>query len=55
MSTFFELGKDKAAKGEGWAPLFISGAQETVELLTPPHTHTHSAPPLSIAATAIRL
>ena len=22
MGTFFELGKDKAAKGEGWAPLF---------------------------------
>ena len=24
MGTFFELGKDKAAKGEGWAPPFIS-------------------------------
>ena len=22
MGTFFELGKDKAAKGEGWAPSF---------------------------------
>ena len=28
--TFFELGKDKAAKGEGWAPHFISCAQDTV-------------------------
>ena len=27
MGTFFELGKDKAAKGEGWAPPFISCAQ----------------------------
>ena len=26
MGTFFELGKDKAAKGEGWAPPFISCA-----------------------------
>ena len=26
---FFELGKAKAAKGEGWAPLFISYAQDT--------------------------
>ena len=25
---FFELGKDKAAKGEGWAPPFISCAQD---------------------------
>ena len=32
MGTFFELGKDKAAKGEGWAPPFISCAQDTVEL-----------------------
>ena len=24
MGTFFEYGKDKAAKGEGWASLFIS-------------------------------
>ena len=24
--TFFELGKDKAVKGEGWAPPFISCA-----------------------------
>ena len=31
MGTFFELGKDKAAKGEGWAPPFISCAQDTVE------------------------
>ena len=29
---FFELGKDKAAKGEGWAPPFISSAQDTVGL-----------------------
>ena len=29
---FFELGKDKAAKGEGWAPPFISCAQDTVVL-----------------------
>ena len=29
---FFELGKDKAAKGEGWAPPFISCAQDTVTL-----------------------
>ena len=34
MGTFFELGKDKAAKGEGWAPPFISCAQDTVGLLT---------------------
>ena len=27
MGTFFELGKDKA---EGWAPPFISCAQDTV-------------------------
>ena len=26
------LGKDKAAKGEGWAPPFISCAQDTVGL-----------------------
>ena len=32
MGTFFELGKAKAAKGEGWAPLFISCAQDTVGL-----------------------
>ena len=30
MSTFFESGKDKAAKGEGFAPLFICCAQGTV-------------------------
>ena len=29
---FFELGKDKAAKGEGWAPPSISCAQDTVRL-----------------------
>ena len=29
MGTFFQLGKDKAAKGEGWAPPFISCAQDT--------------------------
>ena len=32
MGTFFELGKDKTAKGEGWAPPFISCAQDTVGL-----------------------
>ena len=32
MGTFFELGKDKAAKGVGWAPPFISCAQDTVGL-----------------------
>ena len=32
MGTFFELGKDKAAKGEGLAPPFISCAQDTVGL-----------------------
>ena len=33
MGTFFELGKDKkAAKGEGWAPPFISCAQDTAGL-----------------------
>ena len=31
MGTFFE-GKDKATKGEGWAPPFISCAQDTVGL-----------------------
>ena len=32
MGTFFELEMDKAAKGEGWAPPFISCAQDTVGL-----------------------
>ena len=32
MGTFFELGKEKAAKGEGWAQPFISCAQDTVGL-----------------------
>ena len=32
MDTFFKLGKDKAGKGEGWAPPFISCAQDTVGL-----------------------
>ena len=32
MGTFFELGKDMAAKGEGWAPPFNSCAQDTVGL-----------------------
>ena len=32
MGTFFELGKDKAAKREGWAPHVISCAQDTVGL-----------------------
>ena len=36
MGTFFELGKDKAAKGEVWAPPFISCAQDTVGLPTAP-------------------
>ena len=30
--TFFELGKAKGAKGEGWASPFISCAQDTVGL-----------------------
>ena len=30
MGTFFELGKDKAAKGVGWASPFIRRAQNTV-------------------------
>ena len=29
---FFELGKDKATKGEGWAPPFISSVQDTIGL-----------------------
>ena len=32
MGTFFELEKDKAAKGEGWARPFIRCAQDTVGL-----------------------
>ena len=28
MGTFFELGKDKAAKGEGWAPPFNKPYQQ---------------------------
>ena len=32
MGTFVELGKDIAAKGEGWAPPFISCAQDTLGL-----------------------
>ena len=32
MGTFFELGNDKAGKEEGWAPPFISCAQDTVGL-----------------------
>ena len=32
MGTFFEFGKDKAVKGEGWALPFISCAQDTVGL-----------------------
>ena len=35
MGTFFELGKDKAAKVEGWAPSFISCAQNTAGLQPP--------------------
>ena len=29
MDTFFELGKDKAAKRERWAPPFINCAQDS--------------------------
>ena len=32
MGTFFELGKDKAAKGKGRAPPFISCAKDTLGL-----------------------
>ena len=32
MGNFFQLGKEKAAKGEGWATPFISCAQDTVGL-----------------------
>ena len=32
ISIFFELGKDKAAKGEEWAPPFIICAHDTVGL-----------------------
>ena len=28
LSTFFELGEDKAVKAEGWAPPFISCIQD---------------------------
>ena len=35
IGTFFQLGKDKAAKGEGWAPPFISCAQDTAGLYPP--------------------
>ena len=35
MGTFFKLGKDKAAKGEGWSPPFISCAQDTLGLEPP--------------------
>ena len=38
IGTFVELGKNKAAKGEGWAPPFISCAQDIVGL--PPTTPT---------------
>ena len=30
MGTFFELGKDKTGKGEGWALPFICYAHDTV-------------------------
>ena len=30
--SLFEPGEDKAAKGKGWAPPFISCAQDTVGL-----------------------
>ena len=32
MGTFFKLGKDKAAKGEGWALPFISCVEDTAGL-----------------------
>ena len=32
IGTFYELGKDKAAKGEEWASPFIRCAQDTVGL-----------------------
>ena len=32
MGTFFELGKNNAAKGKRWARPFISWAQDTVGL-----------------------
>ena len=35
MGTFFELGKAKVAKGEGWAPPFISCAQDTLTPTAP--------------------
>ena len=36
MGTFFKLGKDKAAKREGWAPPFISCAKK-LQLVSNPH------------------
>ena len=30
LCTFFVLGKDKVATGEGWGPPFISCAEDTV-------------------------
>ena len=35
MDTFFESGKDKAAKGGGWTPPVICCAQDTVGLCLP--------------------
>ena len=35
MGTFFELGKDKAAKGEGWAPPFHQLCPRYSGTLTP--------------------
>ena len=32
---FFKLEKDKAAKGEGWAPPFVSCAQDSVGFYPP--------------------
>ena len=32
MDIFFELGKDKATKGERWAPPFLCCAKDTVGL-----------------------
>ena len=35
MGTFFDSGKNQAARGEGWAPLFISCAKDIVGLSPP--------------------
>ena len=43
MVTFFESEKDKAVKGEGWAPHFNSCAQDTVGLYNP-HSPCYFSP-----------